>query len=86
MSELLNGSVRALVLGGMTREESFECTACKWMTCTRTNACPLCGGDLDTLPAEEGLIRAALRTDAEILFGDGEGQRAFIGTAALLRY
>jgi hypothetical protein len=86
MSELLNGSVRTLILNGVTGEEVVECTACGWMACSRTSSCPLCGRELGTLPAEEGLIRAALRTDAEILFGDGENQPAFIGTAALLRY
>lgn len=56
------------------------------MTCFHTDACPFCGGSLDGLPAEEGLIRAALRTGEEIFFEDGEGQPEFIGTAALLRH
>lgn len=83
---LLAGQARTLILDGLTGESLFECIACKRMSCSLTDKCAFCEGRLDSLPAEEGLIRAALVTGAEILAGNGEDQPAFIGTAALLRY
>jgi hypothetical protein len=83
---LLAGRARTLILDGSTGESLFECVACKKMNCLATDKCIVCGGRLCSLPAEEGLIRAALLTDAEVLAGDGEGHPACIGAAALLRY
>jgi peptide subunit release factor 1 (eRF1) len=85
MNELLNGRVRTLILNDTTGEDTFECTVCRVGTCSSTGKCLLCGGDLDRLPAEEGLIRAALLTGAEILVSDGKDHPAF-GAAVLLRY
>jgi hypothetical protein len=38
------------------------------------------------MPAEEGLIRQALLTDAEILFAETDAVPGFNGAAARLRY
>ena len=46
-----------------------------------------CGNSrLHGLGADEGLIRQALLTDAEILTFEGDEVPGFIGAAALLRY
>lgn len=86
LNELLNGRVRTLIVNGATGENVFECASCSRITSADTGKCRSCGGEMYTLPAEEGLVRAALRTDAEILFGDGEEHPVFIGVAALLRF
>lgn len=85
MNELLNGRVRTLILNDTDAEETFECTVCRRGTYSSTGKCLSCGGDLDRLPADEGLIRAALLTDTEIFVCDGKDDSAF-GAAALLRY
>jgi hypothetical protein len=57
------------------------------MTAAAGHNCVACGNaEGFYMAAEEGLIRRALLTDAEILFVEADSVPGFNGAAALLRY
>ena len=87
LEALLAGRVRKLVLGRLPGQTISECNACGRMMAVAGHNCRSCGNvEVCYLPAEEGLIRQALLTDAEILLVETGAVPGFNGAAALLRY
>jgi|SRR5579864_7441303 len=81
------GRALKLALGKLPNQTISECQDCGSMWAEAGSNCMLCGSDKSRyLAAEEGLIRQALRTDAEILFVETDTVPGFNGAAALLRY
>jgi peptide subunit release factor 1 (eRF1) len=87
LQSLIEGRVRKLVLGGLLNQTIAECKSCERMAATAGRHCVFCSSsDICSLAAEEGLLRQALLTDAEILFVGADTASGFNGAAALLRY
>jgi hypothetical protein len=64
-----------------------ECDHCGRLQPLTEGPCIFClNTNLHGLEADEGLIRQAVLTDAEILTFDGDEVPCFTGAAALLRY
>lgn len=87
LQSLAAGRVQKLVLGELPHQTISECKACGRMQAEAGQNCVFCGhGDMRYIPADEGLIRQALLTDAEIMMVEPETVPGFSGAAALLRY
>lgn len=87
LEALLAGRVQKLVLGHLPGQTISECTACGQMMAVAGHNCVSCGkAEMSYMAAEEGLIRQALLTDAEVLFVEPDAVPGFNGAAALLRY
>jgi hypothetical protein len=87
LNSLLEGRVQKLVLSQLPNQTVSECQACGHLLAEAGGKCVSCGSDdVRYLAAEEGLIRQALLTDAEIMFVEAGAAPGFIGAAALLRY
>lgn len=87
LEALIAGRVQKLVLDGLQGQTISECKACGQMTAIAGHNCVSCGNAEGVyLTAEEGLIRQALLTDAEILFVETDTVPGFNGVTALLRY
>jgi Bacterial archaeo-eukaryotic release factor family 10 len=87
LEALLAGRVQKLVVGRLPGQTISDCKACGRMMAVAGRNCVSCGkAEICNMAAEEGLIRQALLTDAEILFVEGEAEPGFNGAAALLRY
>ena len=87
LQSLAEGRAQKLVLGELPNQTISECKACGRMRAEAGLNCSFCGsGDMRYMPAEEGLIRQALLTDAEILLVEPGMIPGFSGAAALLRY
>lgn len=87
MDALLAGRVQKLVLCGLPGKTVAECKVCGRMTAIAGRDCASCGSaEMCYMAAEEGLIRQALLTDAEIVFVETDAVPGFNGAAALLRY
>ena len=84
---LESGRVRTLLIGSLSDEHAFGCTACQAMLATSRSTCDACGStDLVKFPAEEACIRSALAHNAEILVYPQSEMNHFEGIAASLRY
>jgi peptide subunit release factor 1 (eRF1) len=87
LEALIAGRVQKLVLDGLQGQAISECKACGQMTAIAGHNCVSCGNaEGFYLTAEEGLIRQALLTDAEIRFVETDTVPGFNGVTALLRY
>ncbi len=86
LEALRAGRVQKLILGRLPGQTISECSACGRMMADAGHNCESCGSAMFYLPAEEGLIRQALLTDAEILFAEADALPGFSGAAACLRY
>ena len=87
MERLIEGRVQKLMLGRPVDGAVDECDHCGRVQPPTDGPCMFCGNtSLHGLEAEEGLIRQAVLTDAEILTFDGDEVPGFTGAAALLRY
>lgn len=81
------GRALKLALSKLPNQTISECQDCGSMWAEAGSNCRLCSSDKSRyLAAEEGLIRQALRTHAEILFVETDTISGFNGAAALLRY
>jgi peptide subunit release factor 1 (eRF1) len=86
LEALLSGRVQKVVLGTLPEQTISECQACGQMMAVAGRNCTTCGrAEVRYIAAEEGLIRQALWTDAEILMVE-DTVHGFSGAAALLRY
>jgi hypothetical protein len=86
LEALLSGRVQKVVLGTLPEQTISECKACGHMMAVAGCNCATCGrAEVCYMAAEEGLIRPALLTDAEILMVE-DTVPGFSGAAALLRY
>lgn len=87
LEALRAGRVRTLVLENRAERTVSECKTCGQVTATIPKNCAFCEGvEFCAIAAEEALLRAALRENAEILFVEDDSAPGFIGPAALLRY
>ncbi|MGA9799086.1 MAG: hypothetical protein WBQ68_08740 [Terriglobales bacterium] len=87
LEALLAGRVEKLVVGRLPGQTISDGKACGRMTAVPGHNCAACGNaEGFYMAAEEGLIRRALLTDAEILFVEADSAPGFNGAAALLRY
>ena len=87
LEALSGGRVQKLILGRLPGQTISECKSCGRMMAVAGHNCPSCGdAEVFYMPAEEGLIRQALLTDAEILFAETDAVPGFNGAAARLRY
>ena len=86
LQSLAAGRAQKLVLGELPNQTISECKACARMQAEAGQNCVFCGGDMRYISADEGLVRQALFTDAEILLVEPETVPGFSGAAALLRY
>jgi len=87
MERLIEGRVQKLMLGRPVEGTVNECDNCGHVQPRADGPCIFCGNtSLHNLEADEGLIRQAVLTDAEILTFDGDGVPGFTGAAGLLRY
>lgn len=87
LQSLAAGRAQKLVLGELPNQTISECKACARIQAEAGQKCVFCGnGDMRYMPADEGLIRQALFTDAEIMVVEPEAVPGFSGAAALLRY
>jgi hypothetical protein len=87
LEALIAGRAQKLILGDLSGQTIFECKACGQMMATAGQNCGSCGNaEGFYMAAEEGLIRQALLTDAEILFIETDTVPGFNGVTALLRY
>lgn len=84
---LTEGRVHTLVVGKPSDETIMECRSCGRSAEMSGEKCAFCGGtDVQTVDADETLLRLSLRTDAEVLFAREDEGPALRGPAALLRY
>ena len=87
MEHLIEGRVQKLVLSRPVEGTVSECGNCGRVQPRTNGPCIFClNNSLHDLPADEGLIRQAVLTDAEILTYDPDELHGFHGAAALLRY
>jgi hypothetical protein len=87
MEGLIEGRVQKLMLGRPVEGTVSECDNCGHVQSRTDRPCIFCGNtSLHSLEADEGLIRQAVLTDAEILTFDGDEVPGFTGAAGLLRY
>lgn len=87
LKALIAGRAEKLILGDLSGQTIFECKACGQMMATAGHNCTSCGNaEGFYMAAEEGLIRQALLTDAEILFVEVDAVPGFNGVSTLLRY
>ncbi len=87
LRSLAEGRAQKFVLGELPNQTISECRACGRMQAETGQNCVFCGNaDMRYIPADEGLIRQALLTDAQILLVEPEAAPGFSGAAALLRY
>jgi Bacterial archaeo-eukaryotic release factor family 10 len=87
LEALSGGRVQKLILGGLPGQMISECKSCGSMMAAAGHNCASCGNaEVFYMPAEEGLIRQALLTDAEVLFAETDAVPGFNGAAAWLRY
>lgn len=87
LQSLAAGRAQKLVLGELPNQTISECKACGRMQAEAGQNCVFCGNrETRYLPADEGLVRQAILTDAEILLVEPETTPGFSGAAALLRY
>ena len=87
LEALVAGRAQKLILGNLPGQTIFECKACGRMMASAGRNCKSCGNvEGFYIAAEEGLIRQALLTGAEILFVETDAVRGFNGVTALLRY
>ncbi len=87
MENLIEGRVQKLMLGRPVEGTVSECDNCGHVQPRADGPCIFCGNtSLHSLEADEGLIRQAVLTDAEILTFDGDEVPGFTGAAGLLRY
>jgi hypothetical protein len=87
LEALIAGRVQTLILGDNPGQTIFECKACGQMMSVAGHNCASCGNaEGFYMAAEEGLIRQALLTNAEILFVKTDGVPGFNGVTALFRY
>ena len=85
LKALMSGRVHKVVLGNLGDEVVIECKGCGRIMAVDGGSCSFCGKTEVVLgPAEEGIIREALFTGAEILFAEPASELE--GAAALLRY
>ncbi len=76
-----------LALARLPNQTISECQGCGGMRADAGHNCSLCGSAKSRyIAAEEGLIRQAFLTDAEILLVEADSVPGFNGAAALLRY
>jgi len=81
------GRVLKLALGKLPNQTISVCRDCGGMWAGAGHNCILCGSAKSYyIAAEEGLIRQAFLTDAEILWVEADTAPGFSGAAALLRY
>ena len=81
------GRVQTLVVGTISSQTISECLDCRRMWTEAGDNCRFCdSARVRYLAGEEGLIRQALMTDAEILLIEENQMPGFSGVAALLRY
>ena len=84
---LAEAGAQKVVLGMQSAQSIHECSACGHMMPDSVQACAFCGSsDLLDIPAEEGIIRQALLSGAEILFAETSAHEGFKDVAALLRH
>ncbi len=84
---LSDGRALKLALGNLPNQTISECEDCGGRWAEAGHNCAFCGSArCRYLAAEEGLIRQALLTDAEVLWVDADTAPGFNGAAALLRY
>jgi peptide subunit release factor 1 (eRF1) len=87
LEALIAGRVQKLIMGDLPGQTIFECKACGQMMAVAGQNCGSCGyAEGFYMAAEEGLIRQALLTDAQILFVEADSVPGFNGITALLRY
>ncbi len=86
LQSLAAGRVDKIVLGELPHQTISECTACGRMSAEAGKNCVFCDGATRYMAADEGLVRQALLTDAEMFFIEPETAPGFSGAAALLRY
>lgn len=87
LRKLGEGRVQKLVLGKLADQTISECQDCGRMWAEAGHNCIFCGGvGVRYIAAEEGLIRQALSSDAEIFMVEADSIPGFSGAAALLRY
>jgi hypothetical protein len=87
MERLIEGRVQKLMLGRPVEGDVSECETCGRLQPHTDVSCIFCNGTrLHSLVADEGLIRQAVLTDAEILTFEQNEVPDFIGAAALFRY
>ena len=87
MERLIEGRVQKLVLGKPVEGTVSACGNCERLQPHSDAPCMFCGNTaLHDLAADEGLIRQAVITDAEILTFDENEIQDFRGAAAWLRY
>src|ERR1700733_1356211 len=87
MESLIEGRIQKLMLGRPVEGTVSECDNCGHVQPRADGPCIFCSNiSLHSLDADEGLIRQAVLTDAEILTFDGDEVPGFTGPAGLLRY
>jgi hypothetical protein len=84
---LAEGRVQKLVLGKLFNQTVAECLDCGHLWAEAGQNCVLCGStQLRYMAADEGLVRQALITGADLVFAGEDGIAGLGGVAALLRY
>ena len=86
LEALSGGRVQKLIVDRLPGQTISECKSCGRMMAAAGHDCTSCGSAVSYMPAEEGLVRQALLTDAEILFAKADAVPGFSGAAACLRY
>ena len=87
LRSLIEGRVQKLMLGRPVEGTVSKCDRCGHVQPRADGPCMFCGNtSLHALEADEGLIRQAVLTDAEILTFDGYEVPGFTGAAGFLRY
>ena len=87
LRSLASGRVQKLFLGNVPDTEVYACVGCNTWSSKASDKCPACGNaEVYAIPAEELLLREALRTHAEVLVPDGAIAASLDPVGALLRY
>jgi hypothetical protein len=87
LRNLSEGRAQKLILSKLLNQTISECRDCRRMWVEAGHNCIFCGSaEVRYIAADEGLIRQALISDADILMVETHTIPGFSGVAALLRY
>jgi peptide chain release factor subunit 1 len=87
LSAAHDGRIQTLVVAEDYHAEGFQCQGCAYVTAQKLDACPFCGGKMDSIPdAVEAIIGQVLEQGGRVEIIAGHERLDEVGVGALVRY
>ncbi|RPI21214.1 MAG: hypothetical protein EHM70_25440 [Chloroflexota bacterium] len=88
LSALHDGRVQTLIIRDGYRAPGYRCLGCGYLTAEKTDACPFCGKDIESIPdAVEMAVHEVMKTGGEVeVLHDGQMADEFENIGAVVRY